>query len=117
VLLGQCIRSNAGLYYENAAEFGATLDRVLQDASLAAALGRNGRDYFMRHYSWPVIERKYLDMLERLASEPRAAAMEPLPGWLDRRRRTLEPAKDVLSRLPSGAALDRPPAAIREAHA
>jgi glycosyltransferase involved in cell wall biosynthesis len=117
VLLGQCIRSNAGLYYENAAEFAATLDRVLQDASLAAALGRNGRDYFMRHYSWPVIERKYLDMFERLASEPRAAAMEPLPGWLDRRRRTLEPAKDVLSRLPSGAALNRPPVTIREAHA
>ena len=38
--------------------------------ALAAALGRNGRAYFERHYGWPVIERKYLDMFERLASEP-----------------------------------------------
>ena len=32
VLLGQCLRSNAGLYYENAGEFGAALDRLLDDA-------------------------------------------------------------------------------------
>ena len=38
------------------------------------ALGRNGRDYFTRHYSWPVIERKYLDMLERLKAGSPARA-------------------------------------------
>ena len=31
-----------------------------------ARLGRNGRDFFERHYAWPVIERKYLDMFDRL---------------------------------------------------
>ena len=117
VLVGQCIRSNAGLYYETAVEFMAALDVLITDAPLAGALGRNGRDYFARHYSWPVIERKYLDMFERLASEPASTAMEPIPGWFDRRRRTLEPAKDVVSRLPSGPALNRPRAVAREAHA
>ena len=48
--------------------------RCSTTAALAAALGRNGREYFERHYSWPVIERKYLDMFERLASEPPAHA-------------------------------------------
>jgi glycosyltransferase involved in cell wall biosynthesis len=116
VLLGQCIRSNAGLYYENAAEFAAALDTLFGDPPLAAALGRNGREYFGRHYAWPVIERKYLDMFERLSTEPPAAAMEPLPGWIARRRRTLPPAAEVLAAIPSGPARDaRQPA--REAHA
>ena len=117
VLLGQCLRSNGGLYYENAAEFAATLDRLLQDRELAGALGRNGREYFNRHYSWPVIERKYLDMFERLAADTPSTQMEPLPGWLARRRRTLPRALDVLSGLPSGPALNRQGPVVREAHA
>jgi glycosyltransferase involved in cell wall biosynthesis len=101
VLKGQCIRSNAGLYYENAAEFEAALERLLDDPPLAAAFGRRGRLYFERHYSWPVIERKYLDMFERLRSSPAAHTMEPLPGWFARRARTLRPAADVVKDLPS----------------
>lgn len=105
VLRGQCIRSNAGLYYENASEFDAALDLLLSKPGLAAALGCRGRDYFARHYSWPVIEHKYLDMFRRLASEPPARAMEPLPGWLQRRRRRLLPAAEVLAQVPAGPAL------------
>ena len=113
VLLGQCRRSNAGLYYEDASEFSGALNALLDNAPLTAALGRNGRDYFARHYSWPVIERKYLEMFHRLASDRVSNRMEPLPGWLVRRRRVLPPAADVVSDLPSGAALlkgEDPPA-------
>jgi glycosyltransferase involved in cell wall biosynthesis len=106
VLLGQCLRSNAGLYYANTAEFGAVLDRVLGDATLAASLGRNGRQFYDRHYSWPVIERKYLDMFAWLSSNPPAHAMENLPGWLARRRYALRPAAQVLDELPSGPVVD-----------
>jgi glycosyltransferase involved in cell wall biosynthesis len=104
VLKGQCIRSNAGLYYESYEEFAETLYSLESNGPLHARLGRNGRDYFTRHYAWPVIERKYLDMFERLKLEPAQAAVEPMPGWFARRRRDRPAAKDVLGALPRGAA-------------
>jgi len=110
VLKGQCIRSAAGLYYESYEEFAETLYSLESNGPLHARLGRNGRDYFTRHYSWPVIERKYLEMFERLKEDERAASgrgrvqpVEPLPGWLARRRRELPPAEEVLGTIPSGA--------------
>jgi glycosyltransferase involved in cell wall biosynthesis len=106
VLVGQCLRSHAGLYYENVAEFAEALDLLLDDPSLATRLGENGREYYAHHYSWPVIEQKYLDMFSRLSDEPDTRRMEPLPGWLARRRRTLMPAEQVIARLPSGPAID-----------
>jgi len=106
VLLGQCLRSNGGLYYRNDSEFAGVLDRILDDRRLAAALGRNGREFFERHYSWPVIERKYLDMFAYLSSNPSTHRMERLPGWLARRQRTMGPAAEVVDRLPSGPVLD-----------
>ncbi len=102
VLVGQCLRSNAGLYYEDVREFAAALDRLLDDRALAGALGRNGQEYFTRHYSWPVIERKYVDMFDRLASEPAPQRMEPPPGWYARRRPIVPAAIDVLAGLSSG---------------
>jgi glycosyltransferase involved in cell wall biosynthesis len=105
VLVGQCIRSNAGLYYGDAREFAGALDALLGDPTLGATLGRHGRTYYQRHYNWPVIERHYLDMFERLGSEPFRARMEPLPGWWERRRRVLPPAAEAVDALPSGPVL------------
>jgi glycosyltransferase involved in cell wall biosynthesis len=109
VLKGQCIRSAAGLYYERYEEFAETLYSLESNGPLHARLGRNGRDYFARHYSWPVIERKYLDMFDRLKQEDskggRQRTLEPLPGWLARRQRNVPPASQVLAGIPSGAAL------------
>ena len=67
VLRGQCVRSNAGLYYENAQEFIESLRAIERSRWLSGALGRNGRQFFREHYDWPVIERKYLDMLKSLS--------------------------------------------------
>jgi glycosyltransferase involved in cell wall biosynthesis len=111
VLRGQAMRSNAGLYYENYAEFVEAI-RVLEgSAAVASTLGRNGRRFFQANYTWPIIEQKYLDMFARLAAEPEAArsgrAMEPVPGWWRRRQRTLPPAREALSRLPSGPVSER----------
>jgi hypothetical protein len=64
-----------------------------------------------------VIERKYLDMFERLKKElpPEGGSsgekarggnsgIEPLPGWFARRRKDLPPSRDVLERIPRGSA-------------
>jgi hypothetical protein len=102
VLQGQCIRSNAGLFYENFGEFAETLRAIDTTPSLQAALGRNGRAFFERHYAWPVIEKKYVDMLEQLSKESPTRTMEPMPGWFSRRRRSLPAADDVVKHLPAG---------------
>jgi glycosyltransferase involved in cell wall biosynthesis len=117
VLKGQCIRSNAGLYYENYEEFVEALYSLESNGPLHARLGRNGREFFTRNYAWPVIERKYLDMFDRLKKElpphkelpPKGGShgvgeMEPLPGWFARRKRDLPPSRDVLGRIPRGCA-------------
>jgi glycosyltransferase involved in cell wall biosynthesis len=109
VLRGQCRRSNAGLYYESYEEFAETLHVLETNRNLREVLGHNGREYYRRHYSWPVIEGKYLDMLSRLADEDRQGlrqrGMDPLPGWLARRRRSLPPARQVLDGIPAGPAI------------
>ena len=107
VLVGQCVRSNAGLYYGDALEFAGALDVLLTDRSLAGRLGTNGRAYFTRHYGWPVIERKYLDMFEQLKASPPSHEMEALPGWFARRARTAPPASQVVDAAPRGAVLQR----------
>ena len=106
VLQGQCLRSNAGLYYEGGEEFLETLYQLQSNRHLARAMGENGRAFFQRHYTWPVVEQKYMDMLNRLhdddASGRAAPPIEPLPGWFARRRATLPPANDVVKALPEG---------------
>ena len=102
VLKGQSIRSNAGLYYETRTEFVETLRALEANRWLSASLGRNGRQFFREHYDWPVIERKYLDMIARLAKEPAGPGIEPLPGWLARRRAEHPPAREVLAALAAG---------------
>jgi glycosyltransferase involved in cell wall biosynthesis len=105
VLKGQCLRSNAGLFYESFAEFTETLSAIEQHRWLSASLGRNGRQFFRDHYDWSVIERKYLEMFERLKKESAPAIPEVAPGWRDRRRADVPAARDVLARLPKGPAL------------
>jgi len=102
VLAGQCLRSNGGLFYASAREFEAMLDRLLDDPALAAELGENGRAFYEAHYQWPVIERAYREMFDRLNAGPPAAAMEPLPGWLAGRRREIRPAAAIVDAAPHG---------------
>lgn len=101
VLRGQVMRSNAGLYYETFDEFAEALYLLEASGPLGAVFGRNGREFFRRHYAWGVVERKYLDMFERLPGEP-VPASEPLPGFFTRHARTARPAADVLASAPSG---------------
>jgi glycosyltransferase involved in cell wall biosynthesis len=105
VLKGQCLRSNAGLYYESYEEFVEALYSLESNGPLNARLGRNGREFFKRNYAWPVIERKYLDMFDRLKQGGGGShQIPPLPGWFARRKKLLPPSRDVLERIPRGSA-------------
>jgi hypothetical protein len=110
VLRGQCVRSQAGLYYETQSEFTETLRAISESRGLNAAFSANGRRFFQQHYAWPVIEQKYLDILARLKEDDaRGAAtrgMEPEPGWFAKRSKVLRPATDVLAELPFGPVLN-----------
>ncbi len=118
VLRGQCIRSNGGLYYESYDEFVETLYALESNGPMNGLLGRNGRDYFKRHYAWPVIERKYLEMFDRLKRDTtQTSRMEPLPGWWARRAAAIPPAEDTLARIPSGPIVETQNTVARERRA
>lgn len=63
VLKGQCLRSNAGLFYEDYGEFREALALLLGSPELRRGLGANGRKYYEANYSWERIENKYLALL------------------------------------------------------
>ena len=110
VLRGQTIRANAGLYYESYGEFAEALYALESNRVLRRALAENGRRYYERHYTWDVIDRKYLTMLERLQDADQhgyEALVEPQPGWLERRRRVQPPARALVEQLPAGPACDQ----------
>jgi len=64
VLKGQCQRSNAGLFFEDYLEFKEALQLLLSDSQLRGVLGKNGKKYYDENYTWDVIEKKYLKVLD-----------------------------------------------------
>ncbi len=66
VLVDHCQRSNAGLYYSDRDEFVESLNLLMADGNLRAAMGRNGQDYVQRFYRWDVILDKYEQMIRKI---------------------------------------------------
>lgn len=66
VLKGQVLRAEGGLYYQNAAEFGGALDRLLAQPDLARRLGAQGRAYVEREYRWPGVLAKIEDLFAEI---------------------------------------------------
>jgi glycosyltransferase involved in cell wall biosynthesis len=63
VLMGQSIRSNAGLFYRDYTEFRRCLDYLRKHPDLRLRLGRNGNRFFHDNYRWEIIEQKYLTLM------------------------------------------------------
>ena len=59
VLVEHCVKGNGGLYYADRDEFVEALSLLVRDERLAAALGRNGRDYIRNNYRWDVVLGKW----------------------------------------------------------
>ena len=66
VVVDHCRRGQAGLFYRDRWEFAEGLKLLVKDASLRAALGRNGQAYVQRQYGWDVILSKYERIMTRL---------------------------------------------------
>ena len=105
VLRGQVIRSGGGLYYDTFEDFAEGLYALEAAGPLGAVLGQSGREYYRRHYAWPVVERKYLEMFDRLKRDRATAALAPLPGFFERRARREPPGRQIMNAAPAGAVL------------
>jgi glycosyltransferase involved in cell wall biosynthesis len=109
VLRGQTIRANGGLYYESYSEFAESLHALETDRDLRLKLARDGRTYYEHHYTWDVIEQKYMSMLDKLQAADRKGyetIPKTRPGWFERHKRTCKPARDIVDKLPTGPVLD-----------
>jgi glycosyltransferase involved in cell wall biosynthesis len=67
VLMGQCLRSNGGLFYHGYAEFAEGLRLLLEQDGLARRLGEQGRAYVDREYAWETIDARMESLFERTA--------------------------------------------------
>ena len=59
VLVEHCLKSNAGLFYQDRDEFVECAKLLLADERLRDRMGRNGKEYVKRNYRWDVIMSKY----------------------------------------------------------
>jgi len=66
VLRGQCLRSQAGLWYCNYDEFREAFLTLQADGDLRERLGANGKKFFLENYSWEAIDDKYLKIIAAL---------------------------------------------------
>jgi glycosyltransferase involved in cell wall biosynthesis len=63
VLMGQCLRSNGGLFYHGYAEFAEGLKLLLGRPELATSLGRQGQAWVETECAWDTIEGRVENLL------------------------------------------------------
>jgi glycosyltransferase involved in cell wall biosynthesis len=66
VLKGHCIRSNAGLWYNNYDDFKETLIYLISDMRIRQIMAKNAVNYIKKYYSWEIIERKYIEFFHNM---------------------------------------------------
>ena len=66
VLVGHCLRSNGGLWYEDYAEFRECLNLLLSDPDLREKIGVQGRAYVQRGYRWDYVVAAYAGALNAI---------------------------------------------------
>ncbi|HXT72204.1 MAG TPA: glycosyltransferase family 4 protein [Vicinamibacterales bacterium] len=79
VLVEHCQKSNAGLYYADRWEFTEAVRLLMKDASLRAAMGRNGKIYVAQNYRWSTVLRKYERIFSALADATHGAGDRDRP--------------------------------------
>lgn len=75
VLKEHCLKSNAGLFYNDYDEFSACIDYLLDHPHAHHLLGVNGQKYVEKYYSWPRVISIYEQMLNQNLSYQQNAAL------------------------------------------
>jgi glycosyltransferase involved in cell wall biosynthesis len=70
VLREHCLRSNAGLFYEDAGEYAEAMDLLVREEALRAALGANGRRYVDEEYRWEVVLGRWRGLIGAVSATP-----------------------------------------------
>lgn len=60
-----CIKSNAGLYYENFFEFERVLDVILANIRIYEEMARNGLKYIKENYEWNAVIERFIQLIQR----------------------------------------------------
>ncbi len=68
VMKGQCIRSNAGLYYTNYFEFEEALNYILNNPDSYEQMCKNGMEFVTNNYSWDVIVKNVHSLIEEISA-------------------------------------------------
>ena len=66
VLKGQCIRSNAGLYYENYEEFEECLNYIVANKEAYEQMCENGFAFVKENYDWNLVTQNVISLIEEL---------------------------------------------------
>jgi glycosyltransferase involved in cell wall biosynthesis len=74
VLASMSRRASAGVPYRTPTEFAEICELLVERPELADRLGRLGREFVSRSYTWPVVVEKYLDLFAEVRA--RNAATE-----------------------------------------
>lgn len=59
VLRGQAMRSNGAIPYEGFAQFEASVDYLINNPTVATAMGRSGLQYVRNNYDWDVVISRF----------------------------------------------------------
>jgi glycosyltransferase involved in cell wall biosynthesis len=70
VLVGQCRRSQGGLWYSNTDEFSAALDLLLHDERIRNGLGAQGQRFVAASYRWSRIVDAYREVISGVTRTP-----------------------------------------------
>lgn len=69
VLKGQCLRSNAGLYYDNEFEFGEIINYLSTHQEVYNGMRKNGLQYIEERYSWSAVIQKMRNIIAEIIKE------------------------------------------------
>jgi len=65
VAKGHCVRSNAGLYYNDYFEFEGCMNYLINNEEINRTMKENAIKYVEENYRWDVIIEKYIKIIER----------------------------------------------------